>query len=371
MADNKIRILFLAANPKETDLLNFREELTAIQDELGRFGFKDSFDLEIRLTTKRRELSAFLLHYKPHIVHFSAHGTKYGEIILEGEGGRARPLSPTALRDFFQALGQEDADSIPRLVVMNACYSTGQASALAEVIDCVVGMSRDVGDDDAIAFSAGFYQALGFGRSVQNALEIGKASISMENLPDSAVPRLVSRTGVKASIIRFAQRVDGKSIDTPLDGLQPVPEKTRQSMRIYSPIPSDGSKIPNEAPTRRSSGQKTRIPYAVGVADAPTRLRKPSSAHLPSPNFAEYSSSRLPPVGSFGVMPKPKKSTVLIIPPLPDQFFLKVSLMVIVALLRGAYRQPQDINILVPPTTPTWEFKLTINPTFESLTSTK
>ena len=50
-----------------------------------------------------------------------------------------------------------------RCVVLNACYSEAQAQAIAEAIDCVVGMTSAVGDDAAIEFATAFYRALGYG----------------------------------------------------------------------------------------------------------------------------------------------------------------------------------------------------------------
>ncbi len=55
-------------------------------------------------------------------------------------------------------------------VCLNACYSEKQAHAIAQHIDCVVGMSDAVGDESAVSFSASFYQAL-LGAYVQTAIK--------------------------------------------------------------------------------------------------------------------------------------------------------------------------------------------------------
>jgi hypothetical protein len=82
------------------------------------------------------------------------------------------------------------------VVVLNACYSIEQATALVRVIDFVVGMNDKVGDKAAIKFAASFYRALGFGRSVQNAFDQGITAIRLEGLAGSDVPELLIRTGV-------------------------------------------------------------------------------------------------------------------------------------------------------------------------------
>ncbi len=46
-------------------------------------------------------------------------------------------------------------------VVLNACYSEPQARAIVRHIDYVIGMKQAIGDESAIKFSVGFYDALG------------------------------------------------------------------------------------------------------------------------------------------------------------------------------------------------------------------
>ena len=86
--------------------------------------------------------------------------------------------------------------------MLNACYSERQAQAIAEHIDCVVGMTSAVGDDAAIQFATGFYRALGYGRDVQTAFDLGTNLIALQGLPDVDTPHLVARK-VKAADVSF------------------------------------------------------------------------------------------------------------------------------------------------------------------------
>ena len=90
-----------------------------------------------------------------------------------------------------------------RCVVLNACYSAEQAEAIAQSVDCVVGMASAIGDQSAIGFAKAFYQALAYGWSVQEAFELGSVQIGLEGLPDENVPKLLVRPGVNASGVRF------------------------------------------------------------------------------------------------------------------------------------------------------------------------
>lgn len=104
---------------------------------------------------------------------------------------RAVPVSADALRATFAALRDEI-----RLVLLNACYSVEQTTAIAEEIDCVIGMSDLISDDAALAFAAAFYRALGFGRSIRNAFDQAVVAVKLQNKGEESIPRILSRPTV-------------------------------------------------------------------------------------------------------------------------------------------------------------------------------
>jgi len=79
--------------------------------------------------------------------------------------------------------------------VLNACFSEPQAEAIAEHIDYVIGTREAIGDDTAIAFSIGFYRALAAARSVEEAFQLGCAEIRMADIPEHAIPVLMTGRG--------------------------------------------------------------------------------------------------------------------------------------------------------------------------------
>jgi len=191
-----IKILFLAANPKDTNPLRLGEESRAIKERLRLTDLRDQFVFEQEHAVRVTDLQGHLLHHQPQIVHFSGHGSKTGKIILENSLGRSRAVTAGALKDLFATL----KDNI-RCVVLNACYSEAQAKGIAESIDCVVEMGRAIDDSSAIAFAASFYQGLGYGRSIQTAFELGKGQIDLQGLPGKDVPQLKVAPGVDAASI--------------------------------------------------------------------------------------------------------------------------------------------------------------------------
>jgi hypothetical protein len=231
-----MNILFLAANPVDTNRLRLDEEMRTIDQRLRAAGSRDKFNIVQGWAVRPGDLSGYLLRYQPHIVHFAGHGSKQGAtnlqdgdfmrgmrdvqlpgrsdqgaIILQDDSGNRKPVSPSALGSLFRALKDNT-----RCVVLNACFSAIQAQAIVEEVGCVVGMSRAIGDKAAINFAGGFYEALGYDRSVQTAFDVGCSQIDLEGLGEEGTPRLLVREGVDASrLILTNASTDGAAPSSP------------------------------------------------------------------------------------------------------------------------------------------------------------
>jgi len=191
-----LKILFLAANPQDTDRIRLDEEVRAIRERLRMAANGAQLIVEQEWAVRVSDLQGHLLRYQPQIVHFSGHGSRAGELVLEDEAHQSQPVPPVALERLFATL----KDDI-RCVVLNACYSELQARAIAKSIDCVVGMSAAIADRSAVSFAASFYQALGFGRDVRTAFELGCGQIGLESLTGEETPKLITSPGVDARTI--------------------------------------------------------------------------------------------------------------------------------------------------------------------------
>lgn len=191
----KIKILFLAANPSDTTRLRLDEEVRAIDKALQAARYRDAFDLNQAHAVRVDDVQGLLLRYQPHIVHFSGHGSSSGQIIFQDDAGRAYAVPPQALANVFVIL----RDNI-RCMVLNACFSLPQAEVLAQHIDCVVGMSAEIGDVQARAFAASFYEALAYGRNVKTAFELGRNRVDLSGLKDADVPQLLAPNGDPAAV---------------------------------------------------------------------------------------------------------------------------------------------------------------------------
>ncbi len=83
----KKTILFLAANPKQTNHLRLDQEVKEIQNGLERAKKRSQFNLEYRLAVTAREMQRAVLDLKPQFVHFSGHGAGEQGLVLEDEVG--------------------------------------------------------------------------------------------------------------------------------------------------------------------------------------------------------------------------------------------------------------------------------------------
>jgi hypothetical protein len=192
---DKIKILFLAANPDDvTFRLDLDREVEQIDAKIRNGLGRDSFELNTEWCVKPDVLLDVLQRHKPHILHFSGHGTNGRGIALEDDDGNTVLVT----KDAFARLLKLLKDNL-RIVVLNACHTGDQAKLLKETIDYTIGMNRSVGDLAARTFAASFYQALANGRTVQEAFESGVIQLELKGISGSDIPELLIRRGVDPS----------------------------------------------------------------------------------------------------------------------------------------------------------------------------
>ena len=186
-------ILFLAADPTNASRLRLGEEFREIQEKLKFAQLRDHFKLKLpQLSVRPVDISQALLDTHPQIVHFSGHGTSNGALCFENQSGQTHLVAPDALAALFEQFTNQ-----VNCVLLNACYSKIQAKAIAEHIEYVIGMNQAIGDKAAIAFAIGFYQALGAGRTTEDAYKLGCVQIRLQGIPEHVTPVLIKKGQVQ------------------------------------------------------------------------------------------------------------------------------------------------------------------------------
>lgn len=181
---NLIKILFLGANPVDKDRLNLGKEVNKITTNLKLAKERDRLVFSQKWAVKVENMIQEILDEDPDILHFSGHGEPEG-IYLEQENGRSQLVSTAALESLFKLF------NTVQCVLLNSCYSEAQAKAIKAYIPYVIGMPLSILDKAAIAFSAGFYQAIGAGKAIPEAYELGKIAILMEGYTEDNLPILL------------------------------------------------------------------------------------------------------------------------------------------------------------------------------------
>lgn len=184
----KIAFLFLAADPSNASRLRLGEEMREIQEKLQIARYRDQLELHQRMSVRPTDISQALLDVQPQIVHFSGHGAATGALCFENQLGETHLVEPNALAGLFEQFATQVS-----CVILNACYSEIQANAISRHIDYVIGMNQAIGDKAAIAFSIGFYQALGAGRTIEEAYKLGVVQIRLQGIPEHLTPVLIKK----------------------------------------------------------------------------------------------------------------------------------------------------------------------------------
>ena len=187
----KIRILFLSANPWTTSRILVDEEAREIFERIQEGPYRERFELYKHTATRAIDLQRLLLLHKPHIVHFSGHASKKHKLILGGAPGRGKTIDQQGLVDLLALYSQH-----LRLVLLNACFTKTQARSIADVIDYSVGTGKGIGDKGSVAFAGAFYRALGFGKCIRDAFNSAKAELVLTRMPRTQGIELFVRDGI-------------------------------------------------------------------------------------------------------------------------------------------------------------------------------
>ncbi len=255
------KILIVSANPKNTDKLRLDEEVREIQAALKRANNRDEFEIVTSSAIRVEDLRRALLDHQPTIVHFAGHGSGSTGLVLENNSGLFQFVSTESLARLFKSF-QEDVEC----VLLNACYSETQANSIHQYIDCVMGMSQRIGDQAAIKFAIGFYDALGAGLSYEVCFELGCTSIDLEGIPESETPVILFRR-------RTQTRLQANATETVSVKSETKDEMSRSSMGGQNRSVSVGGSVTGSAIT---TGDRN----ITSVQYQPISLPSPSSIDM-------------------------------------------------------------------------------------------
>lgn len=252
-AGRPIKILFLSTNTDSRFYLQIEREYREIRDALRLSPLWASIALASEWAVRIDDLHRILLEHRPAIVHVAGHGETPGHQLIADRGGGLTTLPAAATAEMFRVL------ELPIvLVIFNACHSGEHARATVAHVPHAIGVDGAISDTAAIAFSAAFYRAVGFSRSVHSAFQIGANELAIRGLDSEGKPLLI--TG------------EGHDSEHPLAlALAPAPALPLASSRScpprsWPPAPSSAIWTPS------SSRSRTRTPAMVNLPGHSARL---------------------------------------------------------------------------------------------------
>lgn len=189
----KIKILYVAANPRDTSHLRLATEARELTARIRQSVNRDSFKVVDLYAARPQDLLRGLQEEEPHILHFSGHGSEDQAIVLETETGKSQPIDPQDLADLV-----EQFKTNLKVAVMSCCFGRKQATALNQVLDFTIGMDNPISDSGAVNFSANFYQVLASGGSINQAFEAARAVTRMQGPQVFEKSDLLVREGADA-----------------------------------------------------------------------------------------------------------------------------------------------------------------------------
>jgi CHAT domain-containing protein len=172
--ETKVRkILFASATPTDLNRIQTDKEFRTINDEIKRGDHRHTLEFMQPLQATRIEDLIRAFAKRPEIIHFSGHGVSEG-IYISDDNNNAVLLHDEAIHRLFENLGGHT-----ELVLLNGCYTVGQAERISQFGIHMIGHKKAVKDDIAIKFAKGFYIGLSEGKSYEDAFNDGITIASM------------------------------------------------------------------------------------------------------------------------------------------------------------------------------------------------
>jgi len=196
---NKLKFLFIAANPSDHSRLRLDEELHEIRKNIRISGNSELIKVFSEWAVRPADLQYSILRYKPHIVHISAHSTKKGGIVFEDDIARdvsikeadVRGVDVLSLTRLFRTLRGNI-----KLVFLNSCYTKRQARSISQFVNYTIGMNTLIGDKTSIVFAASFYGWIASGLDINTSFELAVNHLELLRLPRASSPCLFMKEGI-------------------------------------------------------------------------------------------------------------------------------------------------------------------------------
>ena len=174
-----VKVLCFLADPLRDSKLRIDREARLLKEIEGMGGF----ELQVRHAVRVNDLIQSILYEKPNILHFAGHGTESGQLVFEDDRGAPALVGPGDLARAISA----SSESVLDCVVMNSCYTAGNAESFRQAARMVAGSVSAISDPCALAFARGFYTGISAGQTPVRAYETGRAQMGLSHCDTSGL----------------------------------------------------------------------------------------------------------------------------------------------------------------------------------------
>jgi hypothetical protein len=195
-----ITVLVLASSPIGEGPLQLGKEHKLIKHSLDSATNRDQFRIVSCAATTVDDLRRYMVEHSPTIVHFCGHGAGTAGLCFEDDNGHTDTIDGSRLAKLLHLVNED-----VKCVVLNACYSELQAKPISSEIDFVVGMKDAIGDQAALKFAQGFYEAIWAGQSFEKAFKFGCSAIDTAHLPEEHIPVLLRSPRLGGTRLNYAE----------------------------------------------------------------------------------------------------------------------------------------------------------------------
>lgn len=176
-----VNVLMMCASPTDAgDPLRLDAEARDLKEQIR---LVDQPKQDIFVThawaVRTDQVQMEVMNNAPDVLHFSGHGAT-GLLCFEDKNGKVAAVSAAAVEGLVKL-----SDSIECLV-LNACFSESIATQVKDHVKAVIGCSKAIGDEAAIAFTRAFYRALRHGRHYRSAFDLALNELQLNGMENEA-----------------------------------------------------------------------------------------------------------------------------------------------------------------------------------------
>lgn len=284
MDAERIRFLFIGANPRDTSRLRIDKEHRLINNVIRSSKLGARIELRTELALPASELVSVIRRTDPTVIHFSGHGGEEG-IVLEDENGEGQMVSPEALTNLFGGFPGKIS-----CVILNSCFSFGLAERLVNQsqVACVIGISTAIRDEEAIAFVNQLYQLLCDGEIVTRAIQLVKMSLRVSGVENTDIIHCVIAPGIDTQKFDLEAMVKLRSVPRAPAFKSRVPDPGEVNVHGSVTIaPEEPNRLDSSATPRRLEQPVTRDAFPAAAANSHSPGIAEMGTSRPGPQYAE------------------------------------------------------------------------------------